>query len=138
MILEGSTVHALVFFVFLLTVRRIRMFFQPKTFSIPRGIIPQNFSSLGFAVSEELGNIQTHTQTHSLTDRLVLLQRDNGSMYSGNIETQQERKSLNFFPQREYIFIMIFTHFYIFNPRARYVKAFIVYIQNHLFEYIYI
>ena len=25
--------------------------FLPKTFSIPRGIIPQNFSSLGFAVS---------------------------------------------------------------------------------------
>ena len=30
--------------------------FQPKTFSIPRGIIPQNFRSLGFAVSQ--------TQTH--------------------------------------------------------------------------
>ena len=42
--------------------------FQPKTFSIPRGIIPQNFSSLGFAVLEELRNIQTHRQTHSLTD----------------------------------------------------------------------
>ena len=38
--------------------------FQPKTFPIPRGIIPQNFSSLGFAVSEELGNIQTHKLTH--------------------------------------------------------------------------
>ena len=46
--------------------------FQPKTFSIPRGIIPQNFSSLGFAVSEELGKIQTDTQTDSLTDRRVL------------------------------------------------------------------
>ena len=49
--------------------------FQPKTFSIPRGIIPQNFSSLGFAVSQELGNKQTHTQTHSLTfycfDRVI-------------------------------------------------------------------
>ena len=32
------------------------------------GIIPQNFSSLGFVVSEELGNIQTY----SFTDRLVL------------------------------------------------------------------
>ena len=42
--------------------------FQPKTFPIPRGIIPQNFSSLGFTVLEELGN----KQTHSLTDRLVL------------------------------------------------------------------
>ena len=30
--------------------------FQPKTFSIPRGIIPQNFSQLGLAVAEELGN----------------------------------------------------------------------------------
>ena len=41
--------------------------FSPKTFLIPRGIIPQ-FSSLGFAVSEELGN----KQTNRLTDRLVL------------------------------------------------------------------
>ena len=40
--------------------------FQPKTFPIPRGIIPQNFSSLGFAVSEELGNKQTHKLTHIL------------------------------------------------------------------------
>ena len=38
-----------------------------KTFPIPRGIIPQNFSSLGFAVSEESGNKQTNTQTDSLT-----------------------------------------------------------------------
>ena len=46
--------------------------FLPKTFFIQRGIIPQNFSSLGFAVSEELGNEQTkkqtHRPTHSLTD----------------------------------------------------------------------
>ena len=35
---------------------------------MPRGIIPQNFRSLGFAVSEELGNIQTDSLTHSLTD----------------------------------------------------------------------
>ena len=46
--------------------------FQPKTFPIPRGIIPQNFSLLGFTVSEELGN----KQTNSLTDRLALLQSD--------------------------------------------------------------
>ena len=37
--------------------------FQPKTFPILRGIIPQNFRSLGFAVSEQLGNIQTDRQT---------------------------------------------------------------------------
>ena len=42
--------------------------FQPKTFLIPRGIIPQNFRSLGFAVSEELGNKQTNKHTNSLTD----------------------------------------------------------------------
>ena len=42
--------------------------FQPKTFPIPREIIPQNFSLLGFTVSEELGNIQTDKLTHSLTD----------------------------------------------------------------------
>ena len=41
--------------------------FKSKTFSIPRGIIPQNFSLLGFAVSEELGNKRTDRQTHSLT-----------------------------------------------------------------------
>ena len=44
-----------------------------KTFLIPRGIIPENFSLLGFAVSEELGNKQTIPQTYSLTDRLALL-----------------------------------------------------------------
>ena len=42
--------------------------FQPKTFCIPRGILPQNLSLLGFAVLEELGN----KQTNRLTDRLVL------------------------------------------------------------------
>ena len=42
--------------------------FQPKTFLILREIIPQNFSSLGFAVSEELGNKQKNSLTHSLTD----------------------------------------------------------------------
>ena len=41
--------------------------FQPKTFPMPRGIIPHNFRSLGFAVSEELGNKLTNKQTHSLT-----------------------------------------------------------------------
>ena len=46
----------------------IHAFFQLKTFPIPRKIIPKNFSSLGFAVLEELGNKQTNTQTHSLTD----------------------------------------------------------------------
>ena len=42
--------------------------FLPKTFFIPREIIPHKFSSLGFAVSEELGKKQTKIQTHSLTD----------------------------------------------------------------------
>ena len=45
--------------------------FQPKTFSIPRGIIPQNFSLLGFAVLEELGNKQTNNQTNKQTDSLT-------------------------------------------------------------------
>ena len=41
--------------------------FQPKTFLIPRGIIPQNSMSLGFVITEEIGNIlQTD---HSLTDK---------------------------------------------------------------------
>ena len=63
----GASIHA----IFLLTVRRIQMFFLPKTFSIPRGIIPQNFRSLGFTVSEELGNIQTHSLTHWQTGALI-------------------------------------------------------------------
>ena len=50
------------------------MFFQPKTFLIPRGIIPQNLSTFGLAVSEELRDKQTHTYT--LTDRQVLLLSD--------------------------------------------------------------
>ena len=65
------TLHALTrsssIFIFLLTVQRIRMFFKPKTFLIPRGIIPKNFSSLGFTVLEELRE-HSNTQTHSLTD----------------------------------------------------------------------
>ena len=69
---RGRTEHALVFFYFPANGQTNPDVFQPKTFCIPRGIIPQNFSSLGFAVSEELGNIQTHTHTNSLTDRLVL------------------------------------------------------------------
>ena len=36
-------------------------------FSIPRGIIPQNFSLLGLAVLEELRNKHPNRQTHSLT-----------------------------------------------------------------------
>ena len=56
--------------------------FYPKTICTPRGIIPQNFSSLGLAVSEESGNkqrtdinkythtdIQIHTLRHTITLR---------------------------------------------------------------------
>ena len=67
-IIEGSRVHALVFFYFPADCLPDLDVFYPKTFCIQRGIIPENFRSLGFAVSEELGNKQTHTQTHSLTD----------------------------------------------------------------------
>ena len=52
------------FFNFLRTVGRIWKFFLPKTICNPRGIIPQNFSLLGLAVLEELGNKQINTQTH--------------------------------------------------------------------------
>ena len=52
----------------------VYMLFSSKRFdesrcflAFPRGIIPQNFRSLWFAVSEELGNIQTDTHTNSLT-----------------------------------------------------------------------
>ena len=40
----------------------------PKTIYTPRGIIPQNFSSLGLAISEESGNKQQtdiHKYTHT-------------------------------------------------------------------------
>ena len=36
----------------------------PKTFLIPREIIPQSFSSSGLVVSEKLGNKQTHKLTY--------------------------------------------------------------------------
>ena len=55
--LRRTTIHA----IFLLTVRRIRMFFSLKP-SLSQG---KNFSSLGLAVSEELGS---NKQTDSLTD----------------------------------------------------------------------
>ena len=55
--------------------------FWPKTFCIPRGIIPQNFSSSGLVVSQELWNKQTNRQTHSLTfycfSRVITITVDN-------------------------------------------------------------
>ena len=41
--------------------------FKPETFCTPRGIIPQNVSSLGLPVLEELANKQTNKQTHRQT-----------------------------------------------------------------------
>ena len=41
---------------------------KPKIFLIPRGIIPQNYSLLGFAILEELGKKQIDRHTDSLTD----------------------------------------------------------------------
>ena len=38
--------------------------FQPKRFLNPREIIPQNYSSSGLVILEELGNNQTNRQTH--------------------------------------------------------------------------
>ena len=64
------TIHA----IFLLTVRRIRLFFSLKPSPYQGEIIPQNLSSLGFAVSEELGNIQIDTQTDSLTGRRAFIE----------------------------------------------------------------
>ena len=61
----GRTGHALVFFYFPANGSTDPDVFQPKTFLILREIIPQNFSSLGFAVSEELQtNKQTNRQPH--------------------------------------------------------------------------
>ena len=64
---ECSTVHALVILYFPANGLTNQEDFQPKTICTPRAIIPQNFSSLGFSVLEELGNKQTHRLNHSLT-----------------------------------------------------------------------
>ena len=68
--------------------------FQLKTFPIPREIIPQNVSSLGFTVSEELGNIQTDTQTDSLTDRLAILFSDCFIVQTSGLATIQNCSSV--------------------------------------------
>ena len=77
-IIGCRAVHALVVLIFLLLVRRIRMLFSLKKFYSSRAIIPQNFSSSGLVVPEELGNKQTHRLTHSLTSycfyRVILIQ----------------------------------------------------------------
>ena len=69
---RGCTGHALVFIYFSANGSMNTDDFKAKTFLIPRGIIPQNFSLPGFAVLEQLGNKQTNRHTHSLSDILVL------------------------------------------------------------------
>ena len=66
-IIECSIVHALVFHCPANSSKNLDVFLF-KTICTPREIIPQNFRSLGFAVSEELGNKQTNRLTFSLTD----------------------------------------------------------------------
>ena len=99
-------------------------FFQPKTFSIPRGIIPQNFSSLGFAVSQELGNKQTHTQTHSLTfycfDRVIsTLSRSKGSNFCFNVQAYVGRRLQLFI----YTFFMVNNHKYILVDIHQFIQG---------------
>ena len=67
-----GTGHALVNFYFPADGSTNPDVFQPKTFSLPREIVPQNVSSLGFTVSEELGNIQTDTLTDWCFDREII------------------------------------------------------------------
>ena len=63
---RGRTGQTLVFFIFLLTVLRIRMFFSLKH-SASQGESSLKISArFGFAVSEELGNKHTNKQTHLL------------------------------------------------------------------------
>ena len=64
-IIEGSTVLALVFFYFPANGSTNPDVFRPTTF--PRGIIPQNFSSSGLVVSEDI----RYKQMNSLTDMLL-------------------------------------------------------------------
>ena len=66
---SGVLVHAkgglntLYFFLFFADGSTNTDVFQPKTFCIPRGVIPQNFSSSDLVVLEELGN-KTNRQNH--------------------------------------------------------------------------
>ena len=67
-IIEGA-LNTLYFFYFLANGSTNPDVLWPKTFLIPWEIIPQNFSSSGLVVSEELGdnkqtNKQTDRQTH--------------------------------------------------------------------------
>ena len=66
-IIECSTEHTLFLFYFPANGSTNLDVFYPKTICTPRGIISQNFSSLGLIVSEELGNKHTSTQTNTLT-----------------------------------------------------------------------
>ena len=63
---EGSRVHALVFFYFPANGLTNLDVFKPKTIGTLKGIIPQNFSSLGFAVLKALGNKQTDDSLHPI------------------------------------------------------------------------
>ena len=73
MIIGCSTIHALFCFYFLANGLTNLDVLWHKTFLIPREIIPQNFSSSGLVILEELGNKQTDRLTHSLTDIIFLL-----------------------------------------------------------------
>ena len=61
LIIEGSTA---IFFYF-----PANVFLNPKTICTPGGTIPQNFCLLELAVSEELGNKQTHWHLIALEER---------------------------------------------------------------------
>ena len=72
-IIEGA-LDTLYFFIFLLTVLRIRMFFSLK-YSPSQGEYPSKFQLARVRRCEGVGeqtNKQTDKLTHSLTDRLVL------------------------------------------------------------------
>jgi len=62
-IIEGRREHILVFFYFPINGLTNPEVFLPKTFWIPRRIIPQNFSSSGLVSFEELGNKQINSLT---------------------------------------------------------------------------
>ena len=66
---EECGLHALVFiYIFLLTVRRIRMFLSLKSSAPPE----ETSLSVGLTVSEELGNKHTNKQIDRLTDILLV------------------------------------------------------------------
>ena len=74
-IIEGSTVYALFFFIFLLMVQQIRIFFSLKPSASPEGNHPSKFLLIRinrFRGVREQTNTQTHSHTIALEEGLSI------------------------------------------------------------------